>query len=55
MRSAMPHNIEKALVDLQSQASAQLARVAPGHPLQMLFVILPETKGTYRKFAFIDT
>ncbi|PWA85574.1 argonaute family protein [Artemisia annua] len=47
MRSAMPHNIEKALVDLQSQVSAQLARVAPGHPLQMLFVILPETKGTY--------
>nr|GEU52027.1 protein argonaute 5 [Tanacetum cinerariifolium] len=44
---AAPHNIEKALVDLQSQCSAQLAKSAPGHHLQMLFVILHEAKGTY--------
>ncbi|PWA91025.1 argonaute family protein [Artemisia annua] len=47
MRSAMPHTIEKALADLHSQASAQLARISPGRHLQMLFVILPETKGSY--------
>ncbi|PWA91147.1 PAZ domain-containing protein [Artemisia annua] len=47
MCSAAPNNIEKALVDLQSQCLAQLAKIAPGHQLQMLFVILPEAKGTY--------
>nr|GFA87361.1 PAZ domain-containing protein [Tanacetum cinerariifolium] len=47
MMHAAPHYIEKALVDLQSQCSAQLAKIAPGHHLQMLFVILPEAKGTY--------
>nr|GEX96191.1 PAZ domain-containing protein [Tanacetum cinerariifolium] len=39
--SAVPHNIEKALVDLQSQCSAQLAKIAPGHHLQMLFCHSP--------------
>ncbi|XP_076919981.1 protein argonaute MEL1-like [Bidens hawaiensis] len=46
--NAPPHNIEKALVDIQSQCNARLARSAPpGSQIQLLFVILPETKGTY--------
>ncbi|KAI7725480.1 hypothetical protein M8C21_008032 [Ambrosia artemisiifolia] len=45
--TAPPHNIEKALVDVQSQCTARLARAAAGSHLELLFVILPETKGTY--------
>nr|XP_043609123.1 protein argonaute MEL1-like [Erigeron canadensis] len=47
MFSAPPHNIEKALADILSQCNTQLTSVAPGSQLQMLFVILPEAKGTY--------
>ncbi|KAL8263040.1 hypothetical protein R6Q59_024389 [Mikania micrantha] len=47
MLSAPPHNIERVLGDIQSQCSTQLARVAPGNQLQLLFVILPDAKGTY--------
>lgn len=50
MFSAPPHNIEKALVDIQSGCTAKLAaEVAPGKQLQLLFVILPEAKGTYAR------
>ncbi|MFS7989508.1 putative post-transcriptional gene silencing PAZ-Argonaute family [Helianthus anomalus] len=47
MYTAPPHNIEKALVDLHAKCTAQLSRAAPGSHIQLLFVILPETKGTY--------
>ncbi|XP_076888490.1 protein argonaute MEL1-like [Bidens hawaiensis] len=47
MVSAPPHNLEKALVDIRAQCAAQLKRVAPNSQLQLLFVILPEAKGTY--------
>ncbi|KAJ9559293.1 hypothetical protein OSB04_013907 [Centaurea solstitialis] len=50
MFSAPPHSIEKALVDIQAECAAKLAaEVAPGKQLQLLFVILPEAKGTYGK------
>ncbi|XP_071730803.1 protein argonaute MEL1-like [Rutidosis leptorrhynchoides] len=48
-QTAAPHNVEKALYDIHSQSSGQLARVAPGQSLQILFVILPETSGSYGK------
>ncbi|KAK9058632.1 hypothetical protein SSX86_023474 [Deinandra increscens subsp. villosa] len=47
MISAPPQYIERVLGDIRSQSGAQLARVAPGSQLQLLFVILPEAKGTY--------
>nr|QCD25890.1 argonaute 5 [Helianthus tuberosus] len=47
MVSTAPHNIEKALADIKSQCGAQLKKVAPDSQLQLLFVILPEAKGTY--------
>ncbi|XP_071690397.1 protein argonaute MEL1-like [Rutidosis leptorrhynchoides] len=49
MSYASPNNIERALVDLQSRCNQQLAKVAPGNQLQMLFVILPEAKGSYER------
>jgi len=55
MFSAPPHSIEKALVDIQAGCTAKLAaEVAPGKQLQLLFVILPEAKGTYGKLIFVD-
>lgn len=48
-QTAASNNIEKALIDIQGHCSAQLARVAPGQSLQLLFVILPETSGSYGK------
>ncbi|KAJ9558751.1 hypothetical protein OSB04_013365 [Centaurea solstitialis] len=49
----LPHSIEKELVDIQAECAAKLAaEVAPGKQLQLLFVILPEAKGTYGKLIF---
>ncbi|KAI3676986.1 hypothetical protein L1987_86603 [Smallanthus sonchifolius] len=47
MFTAQPQNIEKTLVDVQSRCHAKLARDSPGSHLQLLFVILPEVKGSY--------
>ncbi|KAI3683581.1 hypothetical protein L1987_84089 [Smallanthus sonchifolius] len=47
MISAPPNNIERVLVDIQTRCKSQLSRVAPNNQLQLLFVILPEAKGTY--------
>lgn len=49
MYNSAPNYIEKALVEIHTQCTAQLQKVAPGNSLQLLFVILPDAKGTYRK------
>ncbi|KAK1426252.1 hypothetical protein QVD17_14922 [Tagetes erecta] len=49
MCTAQPHNIERTLGDIHSRCQAQLARDSPGSQLQLLFVILPEVKGSYGK------
>ncbi|CAI9268399.1 unnamed protein product [Lactuca saligna] len=47
MYNSAPNYIEKALVEIHTQCTAQLQKVAPGNSLQLLFVILPDAKGTY--------
>nr|GEX77620.1 argonaute/Dicer protein, PAZ [Tanacetum cinerariifolium] len=46
-RHAPSHNIEKALDDVELQCSTEIAQRAPGKSLQLLIVILPDTRGSY--------
>ncbi|CAA3027822.1 argonaute 5 [Olea europaea subsp. europaea] len=48
IRSADPHQIEKALFDLHTDSSTRLASLKlTGKQLQLLIVILPDVKGSY--------